>query len=125
MAKKTIYYVGKEKVKKFVVAVNTDLVGVLYENGKNEDFTSEQWAGVRDEKPYEDGLIAVRKHEKMLQRILKEMVESRITIGDHSWVLEQISNIIGANYKKALAKVFKVDFPEKIMLFHIDETLKK
>lgn len=118
-------YIGKEKVKEYVVSEGTNLVGVLLENGKNEDYTNEQWANLKSEEPYEDGLISVRKHEKVMQRMIKEMVDSRVTLGERGWILERIDQSIHENYSKAVSKVFGVPFQEKIMLAQIDQTLKE
>lgn len=119
-----VYYVGQNKVEAISVVENTDLVGVLFENGRTEDFTTEQWAGVRSDEPYSDGEISIRKHEALMVRILKEMVKSRVTLGEHDWLLGQVSTSIGENYRKSIAKMYNVTNTEKVMLAQIDETLK-
>jgi protoporphyrinogen oxidase len=118
-------YIGKEKVKDYIVHENTNLVGVLFENGKNEDYTNEQWANIKSEEPYEDGLIMIKKHEKMMQRMIKEMVDSRVTLGERGWILERVDESIHKNYSDAVSKAFGVPFPEKILLAQIDMVLKE
>lgn len=118
-------YIGKEKVKDYIVHEGTNLVGVLFENGKSEDYTNEQWTNLKSEEPYDNGLISLRKHEKLIQRIIKEMLDSRVTLGEHGWILERADEAIGKNYKEAISKVFGVKFPEKILLSQIDLTLKE
>lgn len=124
MSDEKTYYVGKSGVESIQVTENIDLVGVLYKNGKTEDFTVEQWEAVKSELPYEDGEVSNRKHEGLMVRILKQMVKSRVTIGEQDWILQRINQSIGENYRKSIAKVYGVSFPEKIMLAQIDEVLK-
>ncbi len=118
-------YIGKEKVKDYIVHEGTNLVGVLFENGKSEDYTNEQWANIKSEEPYEDGLVSIKKHEKMMQRMIKEMVDSRVTLGERGWILERVDESIHKNYSDAVSKAFSVPFPEKIMLAQIDMVLKE
>jgi len=124
MPEKT-YYIGKDKVKNYVVAENINLVSVLYENGKSEDLTNEQWVEIRSEEEYESGLISIKKHSKLMQRILQEMMDSRVTMLEFEWLLHQIGTSTTENYNRAVAKVFGVPYTEKIMLTQIHETLKK
>ena len=120
-----VWYVGQKEVDQVSVTENYDLVGVLYKNGKTEDFTTEQWEGVRSETPYADGEISTRKHEALMVRILKQMVKSRVTILEQSWILEQVGSSIGENYVKSIAKIYGVANTNNIMLAQIDEVLKK
>jgi hypothetical protein len=119
------YFVGSRKVKTFHVSAGTNLVGVLYEDGYNEDFTAEQWEGVRSETAYDDGMISINKYEKLCQRIIKELVNARVDLKAHEWILERVSQSIGENYRLAIAKVFGTKKPEDIMLAQIDMTLKQ
>lgn len=119
-----VYYVGQNEVEVVHVSENVDLVGVLYKNGRNEDFTNEQWVAVRSDAPYGDGDVSTRKHEQLMVRILKEMVASRVTLGEQGWILQQIESSIGENYRKSIAKVYNVTNTEKIMLAEIDIVLK-
>ncbi len=125
MSNKETYFVGSNKVKDYIVHENTDLVGVLFENGKSEDYTNEQWASIKSNEAYEDGMVSVRKHEKMMQRMIKEMVDSRVTLGEKSWILERIDESIHKNYIDSVAKAYSVPFVEKIMLAQINQTLKQ
>jgi len=125
MAKKETYYIGSNKVKDYIVHENINLVGVMLENGKSEDYTNEQWANLKSEEAYDDGMISIRKHEKIMVRMLKEMVESRVTLQEHEWILQRLGELIGGNYRNAIAKLFDIDDPTQIMLAQIDEILQK
>ena len=60
-----------------------------------------------------------------MQRILQEMMDSRVTMLEFEWLLHQIGTSTTENYNRAVAKVFGVPYTEKIMLTQIHETLKK
>jgi len=122
--KKVNLFVGSKQVSQFHVSEGTNLVGVLYENGQNEDFTAEQWEGVRSETAYDNGLISIRKYEKLIARIIREMTNARVDLKSQEWILERVSQSIGENYRQAIAKVFSVKKSEDIMLAQIDLTLK-
>jgi hypothetical protein len=117
-------YVGDQEVKEVARQDDIDLVGVLYTNGKSEDFTIEQFENVVAVEPYENGLISTKKYEKLMQRILAEMVNARVDLTSHSWILQHIDEIIGERYREAIAKQFGVKHPNKIMLAQIDQVLK-
>jgi len=121
---KTKYFIGKTKVKDCIVHENTDLVGVLLDNGKSEDYTNEQWVNIRSEKPYEDGLISMKKYEKTMQRMMKEMIDSRVTVGDIAFILGNLQSMVEKSYRDAIAKTFSQTFTEKIMLAQIQKTLE-
>jgi len=118
-------YVGNQEISNISRQDDLNLVGVLYANGKGEDFTVEQFESVVSDTTYENGLISVKKHEKLMQRILAEMVNARVDLTSHSWILQHIDEIIGERYREAIAKSFKVSHPNKIMLAQIDELLKR
>lgn len=118
------YYVGQDKVQAISVTDNVDLVGVMYESGRHEDFTTEQWENVKSEAPYGPGEVSTRKHEALMVRILKLMVKSRVTLGEQSWILERVNESIGSNYTKSISKLYNVTNPEKIFLYDIDQVLK-
>ena len=117
-------FVGQSQVKEIAENKKVDLVGVLYENGKNEDFTVEQWEAVKSDKVYPDGEVPTRKFEALMVRIIKELVEARVTLKDHSFILERVGESIGLNYRKSIAKQFGKDKPEDITLIEIHEILK-
>jgi hypothetical protein len=117
-------FVGSKKVANFHVSTGTNLVGVLYENGQSEDFTAEQWEGVRSETAYDDGLVAINKYEGLIKRIIREMLESRVDIKSKDWILDRVDQTIVGNYQKAVAKCFGVPKREDITLYQIDATLK-
>jgi len=117
-------YIGQKEIENVSRNETVNLVGVLYKNGQNEDFTVEQYDNLVADDKYDDALVSIRKHEKMLKRMLKEMVDSRINIDDHSWVLEKLSTVIGDNYMKSIAKLYNISRPGLIMLADIDEVLK-
>jgi hypothetical protein len=118
------YYVGNREVDKINVSGKYDLVGILYKDGYNEDFTKAQWEDVRSEKAYPDGEVMIKKHEKLMKRIIKDMKECRVTLLEQEWILPRVSESIGANYRECLRKMFGVKEPENIMLAHIDVILK-
>lgn len=118
-------FVGQSIVADISEVKEVDLVSVLYENGNSEDFTAEQWEAVKSDKPYSDGEISIRKFTGLMQRIIKEMVEARVTLKDHSFILERIGESIGMNYRQAIAKQFNKNKPEDIELFAIDAILKQ
>lgn len=124
MPNKKEIFVGQSLVKQVAENKEADLVGVLYENGKSEDFTVEQWEAVKSDEKYSDGEINVRKYEKLIQRILKEMVEARVSLLSHGFILQKVDATIGENYKKCLAKVFSKSKVEDLMLCEIDAILK-
>lgn len=124
MSDKKEIFIGQSLVKQVAENKETDLVGVLYESGKSEDFTVEQWEAVKSDKKYSDGEINIRKYEKLIQRILKEMVDARVSLLNHGFVLQKVDATIGMNYKKCLAKVFSKNKMEDLMLCEIDAILK-
>lgn len=117
-------YVGQSEVDIVSVTEGTDLVGVLYKTGKNEDFTTEQWNDVKSDTPYPDGEIMLRKHQKLMVRILKLMVDARITMGEQEWLLEGVNRSIVENYQKSVAVLYNVPYKEKIFLYDIDQVLR-
>ena len=123
--KKQDLFVGGKKVDAFHVSAGTNLVGVLYVSGKSEDFTAEQWEGVRSETPYEEGEVSVRKYAGLIGRIIRELRDARVDLKAHEWILERVSTSIGENYRQAIAKVFGKPNPESIMLAEIDLVLKE
>jgi len=124
MSKKKLY-VGKKVVAQAHVSPKYDMVSVLYENGFNEEFTKAQWDDVRSDTEYPDGEISVRKHEKLISRIIKDMKECRVTLQEHEWILQRVSESIGENYRGCLRKMFGVKEPEQIMLATVDVVLKE
>jgi hypothetical protein len=70
-------------------------------------------------------MISINKYEKLCQRIIKELVNARVDLKAHEWILERVSQSIGENYRLAIAKVFGTKKPEDIMLAQIDMTLKQ
>lgn len=123
MAKDKKWFIGSKRVKEVAVHEGIDLVGIMYEDGSTEDFTTEQWTSIRSEEKYDDGLVTVRKHEQLMKRIVKELVDSRITIGEHDWVLQKVSESLGVNYREAISKLFQVKRPESIMLSQVHDVL--
>ena len=118
-----VFYVGQSEVESIAVTEGIDLVGVLYKSGKSEDFTTEQWECVKSVVPYADGEISIKKHEALMVRILKLMVKSRVTLGEHDWILDQIHASVGENYRKSISVLYNVTNTEKIMLADIDHVL--
>ncbi len=125
MAKEKKFYVGKKEVQAINVANKYDMVGVLYNNGFNEDFTKAQWEDVRSEKPYEEGEIMIRKHDKLISRIIKDMMASRIKMSEQAFVLEKASASIVNNAELAIAKSLGVEHKDDLMLAQIDAILKE
>ena len=118
-------YIGQDIVKEISENKEVDLVGVLYESGRNEDFTVEQWEAVKSDKAYPDGEVSIRKFESVIKRIIGDMVDVRATLKDHSFILERVGESIGTNYRTSIAKQFGKSKPEDIMLIEIDEILKR
>ena len=123
-AKEPEYFIGSSKVKEFKITDGVDLVGVLFDNGKTQDLTVEQWEALKDTDSYPDGEVSIRKFEKLIVRLLKQMTKSRVTVGEQAWILETVSRTIGQNYEGAIAKLFTQTLTENVMLAQIDEVLK-
>lgn len=120
-----ILFVGSREVSQIDVSPKYDSVAILYKDGFSEDFTKAQWEDVRSEEKYDDGEISVRKHEKLIKRIIKDMKECRVTLQEHEWIIQNVNSSIGESYRACLRKMFEVKEPEQIMLAHIDIILKE
>lgn len=124
--KKEELYVGKQKVKDYSINEQVDLVGVLYENGKNSDFTIEQWEAVKSTTEYDDAEVSFRKFKNLIKEILGLMAKERVTLmGDRQFILQEIDGNLNTNYQLAIAKLFNVKGLEEIMLTDIDRVLKE
>ena len=119
------YFVGQKEVESISISEKHDLVGILYKDGFSEDFTKAQWEDVKSEEAYNDGEISVRRHEKLIKRIIKDMKECRVTLQEHEWILQRVNETIGQNYRECLKKLFNVKNPENVMLAMIDVVLKE
>lgn len=117
-------FIGQREIDKFSKSEVADLVGVLYKDGTNEDFTKEQFDNVVSDEKYDAGLVATKKFEKMLQRIIKDMAESRVNLDEQAWVLEKLSTVIAEKYTESIAKLYNVSRTGKIMLADVDQVLK-
>lgn len=122
--KKETLFVGSREVDQIKVSSKLDLVGVLYKDGYNEDFTKAQWEDLKSEKAYSDGEIMVRKHEKLIKRIIKDMKECRVTMLEQEWILTRTNESVLHNYEEAVSKMFGVKNKNNIMLAVIDVALK-
>ncbi len=122
---KKTFYVGKQKVKEFTVLEKYDMVSVLYENDGNEDFTKAQWEDVRSEEVYDNGQVIFKKHDKLISRIIKDMMACRVKMSEQAWVLENASASIVNNAELAIAKSLGVEHKDDLMLAQIDAILKE
>lgn len=116
-------YVGERKVQAVNIAEGTDLVGVLYEDGSNEDFTNEQWELVKSTKESKADIIAI-KYSGLFERVMKEIMNARLTLGDFEWFINRLSNTMNNNFTEVTAyKVDGVPHPSRISLQAIHEAL--
>ncbi len=118
-------YVGKNKVEDVNIVESVNLVSVLYENGKSEDFTAEQYDALISEAPYEDGEISMRKYTPLIKRIIEELVNARCDINSYNWVIDKVDSTIRENAKQAQAKKWGVLDISQVLLAEIHAELMR
>ena len=117
-------YIGENAIQEISEQRQVDLISVLYENGKNEDFTVEQFELLKSDKPYKDTEITDRKYKLLKQRIIGELVDARVKTGEFGFILQSIGTSLSRNIDTAIAKVFDKNIYEEIMLAEVDAVLK-
>lgn len=123
--KKETLYIGKNKIQDINEIESVDLVSVLYENEKSEDFTIEQYDAVISEVPYADGEIVLRKYTSLIKEIIDKLVKARCDINSYNWVIDKVDSMIRENAKRAQAKKWGVLDISQIMLAQIHDELTR
>lgn len=116
-------YVGQKIVKQISEPEGLNLVGVLYEDGTNEDFTKAQWESVKSEESYPGQIVHRKKYNDAVKQIIEVLVDNRCTLGTFRSILEMVDETIGSNYRKSIAKTYNVEAPDEVMLGQIHEHL--
>lgn len=114
-----LYWVGEKAVIAVSKTEEVDLVGVLYADDSNEDFTTGQWESVKSDTPYSNGDVPLRKYASAIKEIIKILMAERCDINSFHFPLQRVEATIGENYRLSIAKLYGVDAVEHIHLSDI------
>jgi len=118
-------YVGSELVEQTNIVEDINLASVLYESGRTEDFTIDQWEAVKSTEKYEGGEVALRKFGKAIEGIYTILLDEHADLNAHSWILDRVGEKVGVNYRDALAALFGEIDPRVIPLAKIEGVLEQ
>ena len=116
-------YIGASEVTS-VDSVDGSLYKIKLADGRNMEFTPEQWISAQSEEPYDEGLISIRKFKPVLQKLLEVFLNSNIKMGEKNFILERLDESLVQNYRAAVCKKLGVDHQDHVSLKMIDEILK-
>ncbi len=122
-APEILAWVGEKPVIGISVAEPADLVGVLYLDETDEDFTLRQWESVKSEYPYNDGEVTLRKYSAVIKEIIQLLMAERCDINSFHFPLQRVEFTIGENYRHSIAKLYGVDDVNHIHLSDIHAIL--
>ena len=98
-------YVGSAKVAP--VTLPSGLISVTIE-GVEIKATQEQFDSMKSDKPYEDGLVMIRKWKPTITKILTILTSDNCEMQDKDFVIQRVDQSILENFRAASAKLFNV-----------------
>lgn len=98
-------YVGSSKVNP--ITLPNGLISFQFEN-LTLLATKEQFESMKSDKPYEDGLISIKKWKPTVAKILAILTQDNLTMNDKDFVIQRIDMSILENYHSATEKLFGV-----------------
>ena len=111
-----VIYVGSAVV---VPVQNPDgLIEIVIE-GVTIKATQEQWDSMKSDKPYEDGLVMIRKWKPTIAKVLSVLTQDNLTMNDKDFVIQRVDQSILQNYRSAISKLFGVEGQEDVSMQQI------
>ena len=109
-------YVGSAKVTP--ITLPSGLISVTIE-GVEIKSTQEQFDSMKSDKPYEDGLVMIRKWKPTIAKVLSVLTADNLTMNDKDFVIQRVDQSILQNYRSAIAKLFGVEGQEDVSMQQI------
>lgn len=143
------WFVGSQIVENFTENVELGIVGILYEDQREETISLAQWEAIRSKAPYPNTEVSERKYKAVIEEVLtlvvrgaeKEqlfelLVEQGVNLNELDYILQRAAAKVDKPLRDlqryvqdlldlGIADSFGVDHPSQVALATLSDILKE